>query len=308
MTGAWTLVCVAVGWTTLCLLAADLLRSPYWRMRRRLRAAATGAQSDLIDSGGLFAEGRLAGADDDGPSSAIGRLLEQAGLPVSVGHFTVASIASAGLGMVIGLLAAPLWAWPPMLLFGAAPWSGLLWLRKRRIERLRRELPEAFDIMRRAVEAGQTVASAFQQVATQLRGALAREFQRCGEQQSLGLSQDAALRELARRVPIVELDIFVIALLIQRQCGGSPVEILSNMSALIRKRLRLDQRVQALTAEGRLQAIVLTVLPIAAFLGLTVLRPDYVDPLLQRPQLLGLLALWQTVGMVWVRQTVRLEY
>lgn len=180
--------------------------------------------------------------------------------------------------------------------------------RSKRVEAFRRQLPEAFDVMSRAVQAGQTVPAAFQLVAAECRPLIAREFACCCEQQNLGLTFEASLRELARRVPVPELHIFVIALIVQRQCGGSPTEVMNNMADLIRKRIKLTQRLRALTGEGRMQAITLTLLPVGAFVGLLLLRPDYVDPLIERPQLLGGIVAADLLGCLWIRRIMRLDF
>jgi tight adherence protein B len=147
-----------------------------------------------------------------------------------------------------------------------------------------------------------------QLVASECRPPISAEFRHCCEQQNLGLSYESALRGLASRIPLVELHILVISLLVQRQCGGNPVEVMGNMADLVRKRLRLDQRLKALTGEGRMQAWVLTILPVSAFFGLWVMRPEYMQPLLERPVLLASAAAAQILGSVWIRWLLRLPF
>ena len=86
---------------------------------------------------------------------------------------------------------------------------------------------------------------------------------------------DAALRGLAQRTGIIELRILAVALLVQSRTGGNLVELLSNLSKMVTKRIKMQQRVKTLTSEGRMQATVLMVLPALAFVGLLVLSPAY---------------------------------
>src|SRR6185503_11619850 len=118
------------------------------------------------------------------------------------------------------------------------------------------------------------------------------------EQQNLGIPHDTALRELARRTGIMELRILVVGLLVQSRSGGNLAELLANLSLLARKRLKLQQKVKALTGEGRMQAAVLLVLPLVSFASLLVLAPDYVSILFRHPALLVGALVAQVIGAI----------
>ena len=122
------------------------------------------------------------------------------------------------------------------------------------------------------------------------------------------MSRETALRKLARRTGTMELQIFVVALLVQAKSGGDLVELLDNLAAMIRKRLKLKDRVRALTGEGRMQALVLIILPVAALLGIILLSPEYAKELLDRPWLLAGTAAAQAAGAFWIRRIVNFEY
>jgi tight adherence protein B len=188
------------------------------------------------------------------------------------------------------------------------PAAILIGRRHRRRRKLGRQLPEAFQMISRAVRAGQTIPAALQIIAQDFESPVSEEFARCCEQQNLGVSRETAFRDLARRSGIMELQIFVVALLVQAKCGGDLVELLDNLANMIRKRFKLKERVRALTGEGRMQAIVLTVLPIAAFFGVRVLSPDYVTCLMERPWILVATACSQLLGMLWIRRIISFEY
>jgi tight adherence protein B len=106
----------------------------------------------------------------------------------------------------------------------------------------------------------------------------------------------------------MELQIFVVALLVQARSGGNLVELLDNLSLTVRKRLKLSARVRALTGEGRMQARVLIVLPIASLIGLLILSPEYASSVLQWPSLLAATAVAQAVGAFWIRRIVNFQY
>lgn len=296
---------LAVGW-----LLADFFFGEDERIQKRIRRAQqTNGQPDQGKSS-LFRDWNLSSEQTANLLGRCRQYVEQSGLPFSLEHLAIASSVAGGLGALLGglLTREPLGAVTVGLIgLMVFPWV-VSSTRKRRIETFTRQLPDVFDVMSRAVSSGQTVASALHLVGSECRPPISREFALCCEQQNLGLPQDTTLRDLARRVPVPELHIFVIALLVQRQCGGSPVEVLSSISDMIRKRLRLSNRVQALTGEGRMQAIVLTVLPIAAFAWLWIVQRDYIEVLLVRPWLIATVIGLQLVGTVWIRRTIRIDY
>jgi tight adherence protein B len=122
------------------------------------------------------------------------------------------------------------------------------------------------------------------------------------------LPYDVALQDLARRTGVMELQMFVVALLVHRNTGGNLADILQSLSEVIRKRTRLRGKVKAATGEGRLQAIVLSVLPLAAFVGLLVINRPYAQILLDRPALLLSVLAAEALGSLWIRQIVNFEF
>ncbi|QEG39617.1 type II secretion system F family protein [Roseimaritima ulvae] len=236
------------------------------------------------------------------------RLLERAGLSCSLRLFLVGS---AGSGLMLSGCAM---LWSPWLALLALPLGALLPLavvygkRNSRQRKLTRQLPEVFQIISRAVGAGQTVPAALRMIAEDYQSPVKEEFALCYEQQDLGMSRDLALRKLADRTQIMELQIFVVALLVQTRSGGDLVELLDNLAGIVRKRMRLKNRIRALTGEGRMQALVLIVLPILAFVAIFCFSPDYASLLLERPYLLAATAVAQVIGAFWIHRIVNFEY
>lgn len=238
------------------------------------------------------------------------QFVEQSGLPITPARLLeIAAISAAVAGLAM-CVAGPHWllAIPAATAAAAVPFLFVRYKRRQRIERLSNQLPEAFELMSRAVRAGQTMAAAFRLVANESQAPISTEFKHCFEQQDLGLSQEVTYRELARRNGVMELQMFVVALLVQRQTGGSPVELLNNLSHMVRKRIRMKGKVKALTGEGRMQAIVLSVLPLLAFAAIYFLKRSYAQTLLDRPALLIGTAAAAVLGSLWVRKIVNFDY
>lgn len=236
------------------------------------------------------------------------QLIEQADLKCTIRQFVVWCGMCGLAAAVVGYLPHE-WGALVAMPFGVMVPFLVLFLRRHiRSRKLSRQLPEVFQMISRAVRSGQTLQSALRIIAEDFQPPVSEEFALCYEQQNLGMSRESAFRKLSSRTGIMELQIFVVALLVQAKSGGDLVGLLDNLAAMIQKRLRLKDRVRALTGEGRMQALVLLVLPIVALVGIAVLAPEYARTLLDRPQLLVGTAFAQAVGALWVRRIVNFEY
>ncbi len=235
--------------------------------------------------------------------------LEQADLALSARQL----LAGAGwLGLVLGVVCAlfrgPLLGVCGAAVGAAAPLLWVHWRRKARQEKIRRQLPAAFGLMARVLRAGHSVPQALQAVAESFDGPLADEFGQCQKKQALGLRPEVTFHEMARRTGILEVQLFVSAMLIQRDTGGNLTEILERLASLVRDRLRLRKQVRALTAEGRLQGLTLLLLPVVVFAALMVINRSYAQVLLDRPSLLGTTAGMMAVGVLWIRKIVNFDF
>jgi tight adherence protein B len=202
--------------------------------------------------------------------------------------------------LLIGLLLA-LVTFPLPILFVA-------FKRNARRNKLQTQLPDAFDLMARVIRAGQTMIQALQAVGDDFEKPISAEFSYCYEQQNLGLPPEAALRDLARRTGILEVKIFVLALLIQQQTGGNLAEMLDKLAAVMRDRARIQGKIRTLTAEGRLQALVLLGLPPFLLLAIIVLNPGYGSVLLDHYWLLIGMFISEFFGMLWIRKIVNFDF
>lgn len=242
--------------------------------------------------------------------SPLERLIEQSGMAVTVRQLLTTSSGLSAAAAVIALAATLQW-WVALVaaaLLFPVPLLFVSIQRERRLNRLRQQLPDAFEMMSRTIRAGQTVTRAFQTVADDFEAPISDEFAWCFEQQNLGLPPEVALKDLARRSGVAELQMLVVALLVQRQSGGSPVEMLDNLATVVRKRIELQEKIKTLTAEGRMQAAVLLLLPPLLLAIISTLNPEYVAKLWTRPVLLAAMLGSELMGIAWIRRILRLEF
>lgn len=171
------------------------------------------------------------------------------------------------------------------------PLLWLYWKRAQRIAKFTKQLPDAMELVARALRSGQSLAAAVHVVAEELPEPISVEFGRVFEEQNLGVPIEEALRAMTDRVPLTDLRFFVTSVAIQRQTGGDLAEILDKIGYIIRERFRILGQVQALTGEGRLSGIVLISLPFVLFGYLLNSNADYIRPLWETPE-----GRWMSVG------------
>lgn len=237
-------------------------------------------------------------------------MLEQSGLYVSFQQLILFGVFCAILcGILVGVvrgsvlvgLAAGMVGFFLPVVYVRSRWSAKMY-------KLRTQLPDAFELMSRVVRAGQTMPQAIQAVSQEFEPPLKDEFARCYEQQNLGLSFEATMRQLAQRTGLLEIKILVMALLIQQETGGNLAQVLDNLADVVRSRLQVREKVKVLTAEGRMQAIVLISLPFAALLIMYVFNRDYAMILLNSPNLLSGMLVSMCLGALWIRKIITIDF
>lgn len=265
-------------------LLSDIYTQKPKKLSRRLDEEFHRKQRDRVQKSVLFKDlHKLAaepfGVDPDLPKSWKGKLehlLEQSGLDWTIPQFVAMTV---GGGISLSLFGLLRGSWLLVLILavvGASiPYIYVNTKRKMRLEALRKQLPEAYDLIARALRAGQTISQTMQGVADEFAQPIAGEFSYCYEQQNLGLPTEVALRDLARRTGLLEINIFVVAVIVQRQVGGNLAEMLEGLSALVRDRYRIRGVIQTLTAEGKMQAGILMALPFLIFLAMLVMNRPY---------------------------------
>lgn len=242
----------------------------------------------------------------------IRKLYEQADMALPLNKFMgiVVGLAIAG-GAIAGLARVSVLLIP----VGAAVMGCLpfLWLKRRRAKRIQKfvaAMPEAVELMGRALRAGHGLASGMNLVSDEMTGPIAQEFGRVFYEQNLGVPIELSLRTMADRVPAMDVRFLVTAIVIQRGTGGDLAEVLDKIGKLIRQRYELFGHVKALTAEGRLSGIVLLALPPGLLAFLAFSNPAYVGPLFSTSsgtKMLALTAALQVVGALSIKKIVAIK-
>ncbi|WP_394821738.1 type II secretion system F family protein [Pendulispora albinea] len=196
-------------------------------------------------------------------------------------------------------------------LLGAVPLLLTLRARAARARTISEQLPDALEMMARAVRAGHALPASFKFVAQECPLPIAAEFGKAYEQQNLGLSLEAAVHGMTSRVPgSLDLKLLAVAVRIQSETGGNLVEMLERISDTIRERFKFYSKLRALTAEGRISGVILGTLPILVAFLIAITNPPYLAELghgLGRMILVAGVMLW-TIGVLWIRQLTKVVY
>lgn len=213
--------------------------------------------------------------------SELDKLLIKIKIPVNATLFILFSFGLGCLGFWIGNLILPniLGAIFLGLVCLVLPYIFLKLAEKSYYQKFNEQLPDALDLLSRAVRSGNALSAGLGMIAEQIDDPIKSEFAATVDEINLGLTMDEAMENLCERVPIADLRFFSIAVLVQKETGGNIGEILDNISRLIRERIEFKRHVAALTAEGRLSAVVLISLPILMFVYMYLTNYEYLSML-----------------------------
>jgi tight adherence protein B len=193
------------------------------------------------------------------------------------------------------------------LAVAACPLGVVAYIRRRRLRSFEEHFPEALDLLGRAVRAGHAFTTGLELIATETTAPISTEFRITFEEQNLGLPLRDSLLNLTERVPLVDVRLFVTALLIQKETGGNLAEIMDELARVIRERFQIYREVNIKTAQGRLTAMILILMPLIMMAVLGAVNPQYIGVLFSDPigrlmlmgaaglQLFGSLILWRVV-------------
>jgi len=239
-------------------------------------------------------------------------MFEQARVSMSVATFLGICVGmGVGATFLCGIAGLSLFIAPFIgVAFSVVPFMWLIMRRKRRLNKFASQLPDALELVARALRAGHSLAAGFHLVAQEGSDPIAEEFGRVFEEQNLGIPFEEALENLTERVPNLDLKFFVTAVILQRQTGGDLAEILDKIGHLIRERFKIWGQVQALTGEGRLSGIVLLALPPLLFVTVYRMNPDYIqllftDELGKKMLVAGIFS--QLVGALVIRKIINIR-
>jgi tight adherence protein B len=163
------------------------------------------------------------------------------------------------------------------------PFLYLYWKKVRRMAKFQRQLPEALELIARALRAGHAFFVGLKLVGEEFSEPIGPEFKRAFDEVSMGISVPQALQNLADRVDCLDVKFFVTSVSVQRETGGNLAEIIESLGLLIRKRFELYMKIKALSAEGKVSAIILFALPLVLGLLLYRMNPEYIELLFTDP-------------------------
>ena len=241
-------------------------------------------------------------------------IIEQSGLRWKV--------ATLGRLALIALAAGFLLAWyflPPPLnrvafltgpLFGILPVLYVLRKKKQRIGKFEGQFPEGLEFVARAMRAGHAFSVSLEMLHREFDDPLASEFHRTFDEQNLGLPLDIALEKLAGRMPLLDVQFFVSAVLLQKRTGGNLAEVLEKLALLIRERFKLRGRIRAISAHGRMTGTVLSAIPVAVGGIMFYVNPQYVLFFIHDSTghlMLGAAIGLQILGYAFIKKIVSIE-
>ena len=184
------------------------------------------------------------------------------------------------------------------------------WLDRRRREKFNAQLPEALATMSNALRAGFSISQAFDSVVEQGEKPMSEEFAILQQQLRVGMSFESALESMSERVGSDDLTLVTTAILISRKTGGNVTEIFDKISETIRGRMKIERKVKTLTAQGRLQGIIVSAMPILLGIAMCVLKPKLMIPFLTSMTgilCVAVMTVLIVLGWVMIRKIIKID-
>lgn len=241
------------------------------------------------------------------------KMHEQARANHSLGVYLVSALLLACLGGFLGRV--PMYGQPFVTLGSAGigmvlPWGYLYFQKRRRLGEIHRQLPDALELIARALRAGHALFVGMKMVGDEMREPIGGEFRRSFDEISMGVSVPESLMHFRDRVDLMDVKFFVTSVNVQRETGGNLAEIIDSLGRLIRKRFELRKKIKALSAEGRISAIILMGLPFGMALALQIMNPDYLVPLFTDPMghvMVGGAAIMMIIGGIVMKRLISIK-
>jgi len=189
----------------------------------------------------------------------------------------------------------------------------IAWLKKqkaKRLDKFEEQLPEALQMMSRALRTGYPFAECMKIVATEMSAPISQEFGMTYEEINYGRNIEVAFALMIERVPSLSLIAMATAIIIQRETGGNLSEVLLKISAVLSGRFKLQRRIKTLSAEGMMSAWVMLLLPLALFAVVNLMNPDYFKPVYDSPDRMMYLYVFMGLELIatfWIRLIVNID-
>ena len=264
--------------------------------------------------------GLAIGIDDSEPRGLTGRFDRWFNRMVFETNLGLSPVMAVMLLLVFGLpLAGGLFLWTDdptpgligMVLGMSLPLAYLVYRRSTRMALIASQLPDALDLLSRAIRAGESFDQALHLAGVKTPEPLAIELRRCARQLDMGLGVPEVMRALSRRLPLMEVRILASTLLVHRQSGGNLAMTMERMAGVIRDRMVYRRQLRATTAAGRFSAILVASAGPMLFIYMFAFNPEYARRLVEQPLgqlLLGVAVVLEIVGIAWVFSMLRTDY
>lgn len=180
-----------------------------------------------------------------------------------------------------------------------------------RRRRFLEQFPDAIGMMNNAMRAGLSFMQAVEMVAKEVPDPVAQELKILCRDRRTGKTMDVALDRLAQRIPLPDVKIFAMVMKLSNRMGGNVTDALARLAETIRNRFMLEKKIRALTAEGRMQAIVVCSLPFILFLAFTFIAPEMMQPLTRTMAgvlVLGVVVFLEIVGGYFMWRAAQIKY
>jgi tight adherence protein B len=240
--------------------------------------------------------------------SKLQKLLAQAGLKTRAGKLVlICACSGSAMALIANQFAGFLYAIAALIVGCFLPIAVVINLRKRRFNKFEEFLPQAIELLSRAVRSGHSLSSSIEVIGEELPEPVSGEFRLVYDEQRFGLSMRDAMLNLAERIPLVDVKFFTVAVLLQREAGGNLAEILDKLAVVIRERFKIMRQVKVYTAQGRMSMIILLLLPFALAGMISYFSPSSMRLLITDPigqKLIGVGLGMLTLGFIVIRKIV----
>ncbi len=242
----------------------------------------------------------------------LGELSIQAGRTEPAYRIVVLSLVLGTVGAFLGYALTKSNLLIPVFFLGLAsiPLIRLESSRRARLRQIEDQLPDALDLMSRALRAGNPLMESFKFISDEMKPPIAAECGLVASHINYGVSLNTALMDLVTRVPVVSMRTLATAILVQRETGGNLAEVLDRLSSVMRSRAKFDRRVRTLSAEGRMSAMVLIIIPFALAGVLAISSPTYLPIMINDPlghKLIISAGVLMVFGIFWISKIVRVR-
>lgn len=245
---------------------------------------------------------------------SLQNLIEQAGLKWTTAQLIQRCIGLAGIGFLLAWFFLPedfhRFSFAGALLGFFIPVLQVYRKRTSRLRRFEELFPESLEFVARSMRAGHAFSVSLEMIHREFQEPLSGEFRRTFDEHNLGLPLEMALEKLAVRIPSLDVQFFVSAVLLQKRTGGNLAEILDKLAYIIRERFKLRGRIRSISAHGRMTGLALTLIPVGVGVIMFYVNPDYVRFFFKDETgnyMLGAAVALQLVGYAIIKKIVKIE-